>query len=102
MINFGVLAEYLFIALSIAGLLWLRKKRPDLSRPIKVSLFYPYSFLIVCLFIILVTFVQIPLESFICLGIIGSGIPIYIIGVKWQKPKPIQDKLGKLKNIIDF
>jgi len=96
LINLGVLAEYLFIALSIAGLLWLRKKRPDLPRPIRVSLFYPYSFLIVCCFIILVTLIQIPKESFICLGIIASGIPVYLIGVKWKKPKAIQNKLDKL------
>ena len=37
LINIGVLAEYLFIALSVAGLLWLRKIQPLRPRPIRVS-----------------------------------------------------------------
>ena len=39
LINIGVLAEYLFIALSVAGLLWLRKIQPLRERPIKVIYF---------------------------------------------------------------
>lgn len=80
LMNLGVLAEYLFIAISVAGLLWLRRVRPDLPRPIKVNLFYPITFLIVCIFIILMTLYQIPVESFVCLGIIASGIPVYWAG----------------------
>ncbi len=36
LINMGVLAEYIFITLAVIGLLYLRKKKPDLPRPIKV------------------------------------------------------------------
>jgi len=32
-----MLSEYIFIGSTIAGLLWLRKVRPDASRPIKVK-----------------------------------------------------------------
>lgn len=93
LLNLGVLAEYLCIALSVGGLLWLRKKQPDLPRPIKVNLFFPITFLVVCLFIILMTLYQIPIESFVCLAIMAAGVPVYFVGVKWQKPKSIQDKL---------
>jgi hypothetical protein len=37
LIEIGVLSEYLFVALSIAGLLYLRKARPNAPRPIRVS-----------------------------------------------------------------
>jgi uncharacterized membrane protein AbrB (regulator of aidB expression) len=62
----------------------------------KVALFFPITFLIVCLFIILMTFIQIPKESFICLLLMAAGVPVYFLGVKWKKPKSIQSKLGKL------
>jgi hypothetical protein len=39
------------------------------------------------------TFYQIPVESIACLLIIAAGVPVYAIGVKWKKPKSIQDKL---------
>ncbi|CAF1019586.1 unnamed protein product [Brachionus calyciflorus] len=96
LMNMGVLAEYLFIALSVGGLLRLRKTQPDLPRPIKVNLFYPITFLIVCIFIILMTLYQLPIESFLCLGIIGAGIPVFLIGCKWEKPKSIQGKLDAM------
>jgi len=93
LINMGVLAEYLFISLSIGGLLLMRKTRPNAHRPIKVNLFYPISFLFVCLFIIIMTFIDIPFESTCCLLVIASGVPVYYLGVQWEKPKTIQDKL---------
>ena len=49
-----------------------------------------------CLFIILMTFIQIPKESFICLLLMAAGVPVYFLGVKWKKPQSIQSKLGKL------
>lgn len=91
----GVLAEYIFITLAVLGLLYLRKSQPDLERPIRVNLFYPIAFLIVCFFIIIMTLYQIPMESFMCIAVLAAGVPVYFLGVKWEKPKSIQDKLGK-------
>ena len=102
LLRIGVLAEYLFIALSVGGLLYLRRIQPDTPRPIKVSLFYPISFLIICLFIILLTLYQKPIESFVCLAIIGLGVPVFLIGVKWKKPKSVQSKLGNLECNFKF
>jgi amino acid transporter len=95
LLRINVLGQYLFMLQSVLGLLYLRKTQPKAPRPIKVSLFYPYSFLIICLFIIVLSFYQKPIESFFCIGIIALGIPIYWVGVRWPKPKPIQKKLGK-------
>ena len=39
LIDYSAFVESLFIAVSVAGLLWLRYKQPDLPRPIKVLLF---------------------------------------------------------------
>lgn len=96
LLRMGVLAEYLFIALSVAGLLYLRKIQPRTPRPIKVSLFYPYSFLIICLFIIAMTLYQKPIESIVCLGIIALGVPVFWVGVIWKKPKSVQARLDSI------
>jgi len=45
LIKMSSLAEYLFIALSVAGLLWLRRSQPKRDRPIKVSRKLEDSFL---------------------------------------------------------
>lgn len=96
LINMGVLAEYIFITGAVCGLLYLRKSQPDISRPIKVNLFYPITFLIVCFFIILMTLYQIPVESFMCIAVLALGIPVYFLGVKWKKPDSIQKKLDAM------
>jgi Flp pilus assembly protein TadB len=75
--------------------LYLRKVRPNDNRPIKVPLFYPITFLIACCFIILMTVITTPVDSFLCLAIIAAGIPVYYLGVKWKKPKSIQKKIGE-------
>ncbi len=100
LINMGVLAEYIFITLAVIGLMYLRKSQPDLPRPIKINLFYPITFLIVCLFIISMTLYQIPVESFMCLGVLAAGIPVYYVGVKWEKPKALQDKIGNYAMLL--
>lgn len=96
LINMGVLAEYIYITSAVLGLLYLRKTHPDLPRPIRVNLFYPITFLIVCFFIILMTLYQIPMESLGCLIVLAAGIPVYLVGVKWEKPKSIQKKLDAM------
>lgn len=37
LINYVSFVEAVFTTLSVSGLLWLRYKKPDLERPIKVS-----------------------------------------------------------------
>ena len=43
LINYTSFVESLFMAVSVAGLLWLRYKQPNRERPIKVSLYYDNS-----------------------------------------------------------
>ena len=42
------------------------------------------------------TFSLMPRESVLCLAIILTGAPVYIIFVKLKKPKPVQKKISKL------
>lgn len=54
LINYFSQILWLSVAASIAGLLWLRYKRPDAHRPIKVNLAIPIIFLACCLFLTIV------------------------------------------------
>ncbi|XP_037952709.1 large neutral amino acids transporter small subunit 1-like [Teleopsis dalmanni] len=87
LINYVSYVEALFTFLSVAGLLWLRYKQPKTERPIRVSLALPIIYLIICMFLVISSFFQSPLEVGVGTAIILSGIPVYYLTihrpVKW-------------------
>lgn len=85
LITYSSIVESFFIMLSVAGILYLRWKQPDMDRPIKVSLIIPIMFVIICAFLVIVPCYVAPYEVGMGILITVTGIPCYLVGVKWQK-----------------
>lgn len=90
LINLSSHALWLCITACIVALLWLRKTQPDLHRPIKVNLIVPIVFLVFCLFLVLTPLFTEFWNFFFGLLLTFSGIPIYLICIKWNAvTKPV-------------
>ncbi|TNN87737.1 Large neutral amino acids transporter small subunit 1 [Liparis tanakae] len=85
---------WLCVGMAIAGMIWLRFTKPDLRRPIKVYLFIPVTFVLGCVFMIVVSFWAAPFECLVGCSIILTGIPAYLLGYKWKKPHAVQKILN--------
>jgi len=95
LIEYAAFVESMFILISIAGMLFLRWKRPEMTRPIKVNIIVPIVFLLICTFLVFMPFYVRPLTVGMGLAITGSGVPVYLIGVKWKnKPRWFLDTLN--------
>jgi APA family basic amino acid/polyamine antiporter len=71
---------WLFFSLAVAGLFVLRYKFPQIERPFKVWGYpvIPAIFILICVALFINTIVFYPVESFIGLCLMMSGIPIFI------------------------
>ncbi|XP_078609049.1 large neutral amino acids transporter small subunit 1-like isoform X2 [Branchiostoma floridae x Branchiostoma japonicum] len=88
LINYVSYIWYLWFGIATVGMIMLRYRRPDMPRPYKVPLALPIIFLLVCIFLVVFSFVQIPYECLFGTIIMLSGIPFYFVGVYWEnKPK---------------
>jgi len=87
LIDYAAFVESMFILLAIASLLYLRYTRPDMPRPIKVSLGIPIIFLLICTFLVFLPLYVRPMEVGMGLLITACGVPVYLICIRW-KNKP--------------
>ncbi|XP_070576299.1 Y+L amino acid transporter 2-like [Ptychodera flava] len=88
LINYFSFVEWLSILTCVVGLMWLRFKRPDLDRPIKLPLLIPIIFSLFALFLVVVPFYAEPLVSLTGLAVTLSGVPVYLLGQLYRKKKP--------------
>ncbi|KAF5293135.1 hypothetical protein FQA39_LY13745 [Lamprigera yunnana] len=101
LINYYSQILWFSVAASIAGMLWLRRKQPDIQRPIKVNIVIPVLFILCCLFLVAFPIPYYPGYSLKCLAITLSGIPFYYLLVKWQsKPKVFNTCVRKVTEFL--
>jgi len=95
LIEYTAFVESSFILLSVASLLYLRYKRPDMERPIKVNILIPLLFLVICTFLVFLPIYVRPFEVGMGIAITATGIPAYLIGVAWKgKPDGLKKAVG--------
>uniref|UniRef100_A0A667X8X1 Solute carrier family 7 member 5 n=1 Tax=Myripristis murdjan TaxID=586833 RepID=A0A667X8X1_9TELE len=95
-INLFSFFTWLCVGMAIAGMLWLRWKKPELRRPIKICVLIPVTFVLGCVFMIVVSFWAAPFECLVGSSIILTGIPAYLLGYKWKKPHVVKKMLGEV------
>ncbi len=96
LLTFTAFASLLFNALTIAGLLVLRKKRPDLPRPYRVVGYplVPPVFLVDSVFFLVLIAAGDPRNSGLGLLVILSGVPLYLFWRRRTGPAAEQERRG--------
>lgn len=97
LINYSSFVESFFIAMSVAALLYLRWKQPMLTRPIKVPLFFPVAFLLICIFLLALPLYEEPFVVGMGLLIIFTGVPAYLI---FLYPRKTTKKLRRTFDLV--
>ena len=97
LIEYSSFVESSFILFSISSLLFLRWKKPEMNRPIKVHLGIPILFLLICTFLVFLPLYVRPVEVGMGLLITCTGVPVYFVGVYWKnKPDWFKSILASL------
>lgn len=83
LINYCSFVLWVATGASVLALLYLRRIRPFMPRPIQVPIIIPIIFLCCSFFLVVVSAVAEPWNSAVGTLITLSGIPVYYVGVKW-------------------
>jgi len=84
LIDYAMMALWIFYALMVLGVIVLRRSRPELVRPYKMWGYpvTPVFFVAVAAYFIVNTAVSRPGPSLAALGLIATGVPVYFF---WKK-----------------
>lgn len=88
LITYCTVVESFFTTLSCSAVLWLRYKKPQLPRPIKVQLWMPTVFVTVCTVLLVVPILSEPVAVGAGATMTLAGVPVYYALV-WSKPKSV-------------
>lgn len=82
LITYCTVVESFFTTLSCSAVLYLRYKKPDLPRHIKVPLWMPITFVTVCTILLIVPILSQPFAVLGGIMITLAGVPVYYACVK--------------------
>ncbi|XP_072931395.1 large neutral amino acids transporter small subunit 1 [Epargyreus clarus] len=81
LITYCTVVESFFTTLSCSAVLWLRYSQPELVRPIKVAIWMPVVFVLVCAVLLVVPVVSEPVAVLAGALMTCAGIPVYYVFV---------------------
>ncbi|KAJ3595557.1 hypothetical protein NHX12_004860 [Muraenolepis orangiensis] len=100
LINYVGFINYLFYGVTVAGQIVLRINKPNIKRPIKVSLLWPIIYLLFWGFLLVFSLYSEPLVCGVGLAIMMSGVPVYYLGVYWEdKPACFSHAVCKVTHL---
>uniref|UniRef100_A0A8C2XT91 Solute carrier family 7 member 8 n=1 Tax=Capra hircus TaxID=9925 RepID=A0A8C2XT91_CAPHI len=100
LINYVGFINYLFYGVTVAGQIVLRWKKPDINRPIKVSLLFPIIYLLFWAFLLVFSLWSEPVVCGIGLAIMVTGVPVYFLGIYWQHKPRCFNKFIELLTLV--
>jgi basic amino acid/polyamine antiporter, APA family len=82
----AIYSEWIFYALVTAGIIVLRRRRPDLARPYRTWGYpvVPVIFVASGALILGETLVERPSDALWCLGLMATGVPAYFLWKSWK------------------
>lgn len=92
----------LFMTGSIGALLWLRVSQPNRPRPIKIWIFVPMLYFLVCIFLVVFPVIQNPVELGVAIILILLGIPVYYIAKKAESGGCCSGFMAKFTRVIQL
>ncbi|XP_059928228.1 solute carrier family 7 member 10a [Gadus macrocephalus] len=97
LINYVSFINYLSYGVTIAALLYLRWKKPNIMRPIKVNLLIPISYMVFWAVLLGFSMYSEPVVCGLGMVIMLTGVPVYFLGVVWKnKPKWVYSTLERV------